>query len=779
MKKFSIVFTFLMALCISALQAQPISVTVKVVFSDGSPVSGVTMSAFKPNTGGYTFPGTTDANGLITGALPWTGNGIGLTARYKYTNAFTTVNVGTTNPVPIHSFSTTVAMIEVKDCNNAAVQNCVVTYFNPNNGGGTVGTTGPTGIVSTELFPGTYNFSARINHTQGNYNVDITSGSPIDHTFVPTIVQFYNPLGAVKCWVPNSGGINFTGPTYMFPGTYAIDFYQGQNTKIYTVPITLNSGDCRFSGGAMRLVDEAGTPLANYPADYPAETRNLKWKYRCGGSWGPSTSFQTDANGYAFFNISCANNNWDKKITMTLNQTSREQDVTVNSTFQAARVNVHLEACSPTTPLSGGVVAQGGGYWYTHGNTDANGVRTFYTFPASSIKVRMSYNHNNETQYPAIAAGVNDVYFNTTRLTLNYSSDIKSNMGGSWWLFSKPTMDLLAGNYNFWFKTGSIWYGPVAINVTGCNMSGVLLRVLDENGNGVAGGKATPAYGGGWGATLPGQTDANGALFANITPGFTKIKMDVNQGGQEQTVAQLNASNYTWYTEILRIWLKDHNGNAFTDGAGILDQGGGYWYGWGNFNTSGYRDIQLFPRPGSYKFKATYNYTSEEKLPVVTAGAGIQNFDFQTGQVFGSCITQYSTGSWQTFTDGMELMPGTYTFKSPTQSGTITAGGITYLTGCPTSAGYAGNPDTPVADFVVFPNPFSKQATIRYTMKTDDAVTVSIFDARGLEVTKLYQGFRTAGDYSEVWEGAAVPPGVYYLRILTSEGVTTHTIIKE
>jgi len=33
------------------------------------------------------------------------------------------------------------------------------------------------------------------------------------------------------------------------------------------------------------LVDETGNPLANYPADYSSETRNLKHKYRCGGSW--------------------------------------------------------------------------------------------------------------------------------------------------------------------------------------------------------------------------------------------------------------------------------------------------------------------------------------------------------------------------------------------------------------------------------------------------------------------------------------------------------------
>jgi len=142
----------------------------------------------------------------------------------------------------------------------------------------------------------------------------------------------------------------------------------------------------------------------------------------------------------------------------------------------------------------------------------------------------------------------------------------------------------------------------------------------------------------------------------------------------------LTSSNYTWKTEILRIWLKDHAGLAITDQLAVLRQGGGYWYTWGNLNASSYRDVQLFP--ASYKFEMIYNYTAQQLFPIVTAGAGIQNFNFQTGQVFGACITQYSTGAWQTFANGMELMPGTYTFKSPTQSGIITAGAVTNLL-CP------------------------------------------------------------------------------------------------
>ena len=217
------------------------------------------------------------------------------------------------------------------------------------------------------------------------------------------------------------------------------------------------------------LVDELGNPLPNYPADYPSETRNLKYKYRCGGSWAPITSFQTDANGQVAIDIGC--DNWDNKVTITLNQTSKEQDVTVNPVFQAAKVNTNLKSCTgPITDDPGGLVNQGGGYWYNQGNTGTTGSVSFYTFPGN-IKLKMTYNHNSQTVFPAVAAGVNEVDFQTTSVTLDYPGDIRSNIGGSWWYFNKPTMNLLPGNYNFWFKDGNNWNGPETVSVSGCEIN--------------------------------------------------------------------------------------------------------------------------------------------------------------------------------------------------------------------------------------------------------------------------------------------------------------------
>ncbi|MFN2317006.1 MAG: hypothetical protein ABR551_08450 [Gemmatimonadales bacterium] len=426
-----------------------------------------------------------------------------------------------------------------------------------------------------------------------------------------------------------------------------------------------------LSGQLLTLHDELDSPLAGQAGDS---------RYRCGGSWTPWVAFTSDGSGQFAVDPNCdafPGKNWDSKVTVRINQVSREQIVTSNPIYTTAKVNVNLTSCTgPITASPGGTVAQGGGYWFTHGTTGPSGTVSFYTFPGN-VKLRMAYNHLSVTKdVVAISAGANEVNFPTTEVTLIHSGNIRSNTGGSWWNFAKPSMDLQPGSYNFYFHNGTNWGTAVPFVVSGCETTAAMLRVIDEDGNGVAGAKATPAIGGSWQPQVPGSTNAEGYLFGSLPSGYTKVKMEVNQGSQEKSSAQMVTDGYTWTTQILRIGLNDHAGTPITTGA-TLEQGGGYWYTWGSLGT--YRDIQLFP--GSYKFKVTYNFTSQDISGIsVPVGFGPTLFNFQTGQAVGACITQYSTGTWRTFTDGMELMPGTYPFRYPAQSGAITAGGITNLT---------------------------------------------------------------------------------------------------
>ena len=66
-----------------------------------------------------------------------------------------------------------------------------------------------------------------------------------------------------------------------------------------------------------------------------------------------------------------------------------------------------------------------------------------------------------------------------------------------------------------------------------------------------------------------------------------------------------------------------------------------------------------------------------------------------------------------------------------------------------------------------FPNPFNGATTIRYTIASPAAVTLTIFDLLGRGVKVLARSARTPGAYSEAWDGRSadgrpVASGVYY-----------------
>ncbi|MFZ2899872.1 MAG: T9SS type A sorting domain-containing protein [Saprospiraceae bacterium] len=386
----------------------------------------------------------------------------------------------------------------------------------------------------------------------------------------------------------------------------------------------------------------------------------------------------------------------------------------------------------------------------------------------------MGYNYGSSTlDGIPVTLPATEVDFVTTTVDFNFNGVVQIQAGG--WPTITPPIELLPGTYGFRFD--GVYVGGV--NISGCAYTGAMLTILDENGNGVAGGKARAACGGSWQAEYPGETDANGHLFVSIQPCMTKIKMTVNQGSVEQTAAQLITSNYTWTTEILRIWLKDHNGDPITDQNGTLQQGGGYWYNWGPFNASGYRDIQLFARASSYKFKAGYNYTSETKYPVVAAGAGIQEYDFQTGQVWGDCITQYAAGSWRTFTSGMELMPGTYTFRYPSQSGTVTAGASTSLT-CPppvpTSPGQTeAVASSSEATLTLVPNPASSILAIQLE-GIEAGAPLRILDQAGRVVWQAQLAQDQAAFILDLGN-TPLSPGMYYVTAVSGNKTITEKLV--
>ena len=157
----------------------------------------------------------------------------------------------------------------------------------------------------------------------------------------------------------------------------------------------------------------------------------------------------------------------------------------------------------------------------------------------------------------------------------------------------------------------------------------VVTYLKDDAGLGLAGKDVTvqPAYGGSWGPQYSGTTDTEGAFeIDEMEEGYTKIRMIFNQASVEQTLAELNASGYTWTAVPLTIQFQDDMGGGLADGK--VDQGGSTWVHHGYTNAEGKFIVHVFPEK-QYKFRVGYDYTSMTKWFDVP-GPGAHTEVFQT-----------------------------------------------------------------------------------------------------------------------------------------------------
>jgi len=201
----------------------------------------------------------------------------------------------------------------------------------------------------------------------------------------------------------------------------------------------------------------------------------------------------------------------------------------------------------------------------------------------------------------------------------------------------------------------------------------VTVQLLDVNGNGIAGGQVTYVDGS-W------QTFGTTGLDGRVTKEFPhtttnlRVKVTYNQGSKENTQNIQSNPVYTFQMVKATVKLIDHVGNGVQGGR--VQQGGGYWQDHGYTDTNGELFVDEFP--GSYKFRLTYNYVSQEKTQDISTPV-----IFQTGQVysdFSGTIQATLGGGWHDFTKpSMELLPGTYLFQfgpplSTSEQVTVVAG---------------------------------------------------------------------------------------------------------
>jgi hypothetical protein len=79
------------------------------------------------------------------------------------------------------------------------------------------------------------------------------------------------------------------------------------------------------------------------------------------------------------------------------------------------------------------------------------------------------------------------------------------------------------------------------------------------------------------------------------------------------------------------------------------------------------------------------------------------------------------------------------------------------------------------------PNPFSQTTTLGFSLAQGGPVELAIYSVGGRRVRTLARGVREPGEYSLVWDGrddggSAMPAGVYFARLATTEASFNRTI---
>ncbi|MCB9291577.1 MAG: thrombospondin type 3 repeat-containing protein [Lewinellaceae bacterium] len=755
-------FVMVLGLGAGSLFAQG-TVTVQLLASDNT--TGLDGGNVYYYDGGWQLLGATGDNGpgIVTGNVPHTTDieirYIG--GRYKWTSVDPGAN-------PTLTINTVAVTVKLETCDGDPLVGEAQYYF----GGFTsIGNT----PASIELLPysglgqgqGNYDFRMEYDGRTSPIHTQDISVNPVV-VFTTTRVSLSGPD---VLWY-NGGWQPFTSPKEVIGGTsnkygntaWADFKFDGSGSPT----VRLDIDGCSLSGGTLALVDENGAPLANYPADYPGETRNLRYRYRCGGSWAPWTAFQTDANGLMFYNIDCStvgngDGNWDGKITMTLNQTALEQDVSVNSTFQASRVNVNLETCEPVKPLDGGGVDQGGGYWYTHGTTDANGTVSFYAFPGNNVKVRMNYNYKSVTQDAvAVTFPTTEIDFVTTTVNFAYNGTIEIQAGG-WPVITTP-IELLPGAYGFRFD-GNL----VHVDVSGCSCDAAQADA-DQDGIGDAcdpcpNDADNDADGDGFcgdadncpNNTNPGQADSdqdgigdacdacpndadNDSDGDGICGDVDNCPADFNPGQED---SDNDGFGDACAPEDICINLVVDGLKAYVDGLSI--------------SSSKKRAINRRLDLAVTKF-CDYNFVTSV---VADLEYVVSYVSYQSGSGIPAANADYIIAQVNALIYG--LNNGSVVCCTPPPTRPANPGQVT-----PTDA----------LRLQANPNPFREEVYIRLYLPEAGPTTLEVFNLNGQQVAALHSGYLDAGYQDFRWKGAdngsrQLSSGIYLVRLQTKEGTRT------
>jgi YD repeat-containing protein len=319
-------------------------------------------------------------------------------------------------------------------------------------------------------------------------------------------------------------------------------------------------------------------------------------------------------------------------------------------------------------PLSGGIVQYYSSGWQTFGTTDVTG-QVSRQLAVGTYTFAMTYAYGRQEKSQNVSTNPT-VVFQTTRVAVQLQDSTGTLMdtgtvqyyAGAWRDMGSTSggqvfKELLPGIYTFSMtyaygrqeKSQNVSNNPTVVFQT----TRVAVHLQDSTGTLMDTG-TVQYYAGAWrdmGSTSVGQT------FKELLSGTYTFAMIYAYGRQEKSQNVSTNQIVVFQTTRVAVQLKDST-NTLTD-TGTTQYYAGAWRDMGS-TSGGHVFKELLP--GTYTFSMTYAYGRQEKAQNISTNPTVV---FTTGRVHsdsGSC-TYYYAGAWRVFTQDMELIPATYTFR--------------------------------------------------------------------------------------------------------------------
>ena len=89
------------------------------------------------------------------------------------------------------------------------------------------------------------------------------------------------------------------------------------------------------------------------------------------------------------------------------------------------------------------------------------------------------------------------------------------------------------------------------------------------------------------------------------------------------------------------------------------------------------------------------------------------------------------------------------------------------------------NPSIPSGFYLSdnYPNPFNPATRINYGLPIDFKLEITVYDAVGNEVAKLFDGMQQAGNYTLEFNGNNLASGVYFLKMKSGAFIVTRKLM--